>query len=89
MQRAHNSVLHVLGEHDDEARVLLPHHAPEVLHGVVQRRLARDVVVADVAGALEAEVTRMSHRFTSITSQNMENGNHIVACTCKKSTPVH
>lgn len=57
MQRAHNSVLHVLGEHDDEARVLLPHHAPEVHHGVVQRSLARDVVVADVAGALETEVT--------------------------------
>lgn len=57
IQRAHNSVLHVLGEHDDEARVLLPHHAPEVHHGVVQRSLARDVVVADVAGALETEVT--------------------------------
>jgi hypothetical protein len=49
----HDAILHVLRKHDDDPRVLLPDHAPEVRDGVVQRCLARDVVVADVARALK------------------------------------
>lgn len=49
----HDSVLHILSEHDDEAGILFPNHAPKVHYGVGQRRLARYVVVPDVAWTLE------------------------------------
>jgi len=35
--------LHQVGEHDDAAAVLLPDHAPEVVGGVGQRTLSRNV----------------------------------------------
>ena len=35
--------LHQVGDHDDHAAVLLPHHAPEVLKGGLKRTLGRNV----------------------------------------------
>lgn len=40
---AHPSLLHQVGDHDNDAGVLLPHHPPEVLEGGPKRSLSRDV----------------------------------------------
>lgn len=40
---SHPSLLHQVGNHDDDAHVLLPHHPPEVLGAGLERALGRDV----------------------------------------------
>lgn len=39
----HSSFLHQVGDHDDDADVLLPDHPPEVLSARPQRTLSGDV----------------------------------------------
>ena len=41
--RTHSPFLIDVGEHDDAAGLLLPHHPPEVVDRVRQRSLSRDV----------------------------------------------
>lgn len=55
VQCTYDSTLHVFRQHDNNPRVLLPDHSPEVNHGIRQRRLARYVVVTDVAWTLQSK----------------------------------
>lgn len=44
----HPSFLHQVGDHDDDACVLLPHHPPEVLKGGLEGTLSSDVCLGFV-----------------------------------------
>jgi len=43
--RVYLSPLHLLGRHDNDPRVLLEHHPPEVTDGVLQAALRGDVAL--------------------------------------------
>lgn len=53
--QTHLSSLHLFGRHDDDPRVLLEHHPPEVADGVLQAALGGDVALPGL-GAVTLQV---------------------------------
>lgn len=52
--------LHLFGGHDDDSRVLLKHHPPEVTDGVLQTALSGDVALLQL-GAVNLVVQLRLH----------------------------
>lgn len=66
---AHLSSLHLFGGHDNDSRVLLKHHPPEVTDGVLQTALSGDVALLHF-GAVTLRVQLRLHTHTHTDRDN-------------------